>query len=211
MTRITIGKVDGFRFLLFYLSLLFAGGDKTPVLWRLSFFGVWARWWVGVEDDPSDEETVCSAIASFHTSPPPCLFLGSTMKKKSEFPSEFFEDEIFLIKMAKLSLSLSHRNSPRYLRDTIWSEFQTYACITDMSSMAPPEFGRWVNPISTKGGRLCQPNNTGTPGFSDLPTALHQSLRANCSRQNARSNTRIKPFNDFFPSCHFPNNPYLEY
>ena len=38
--------------------------------------------------------------------------------------------------------------------------------------MAPPDFGRSVNPISTKGGRLCLPNDTGTPGFSDLPTAL---------------------------------------
>jgi hypothetical protein len=38
--------------------------------------------------------------------------------------------------------------------------------------MAPPNFVRSVNPISTKGGRLCPPNNTGTPGFSDLPTAL---------------------------------------
>ena len=39
-------------------------------------------------------------------------------------------------------------------------------------AMAPPDFGRSVNPISTKGGRLSPPNNTGTPGFSDLPTAL---------------------------------------
>ena len=39
--------------------------------------------------------------------------------------------------------------------------------------MAPPEFGRSVNPISTRWGRLCPPNNIGTPGFSDLPTALH--------------------------------------
>ena len=37
--------------------------------------------------------------------------------------------------------------------------------------MAPPDFGRSVNPISTKGGRLCPPNITGTPRFSDLPTA----------------------------------------
>ena len=29
-----------------------------------------------------------------------------------------------------------------------------------------------VNPILIKGGRLFQPNNTGTPKFSDLPTAL---------------------------------------
>ena len=39
-------------------------------------------------------------------------------------------------------------------------------------SIAPPDFGRSVNPISTKGGKLCPPNNTGTPGSSDLPTAL---------------------------------------
>ena len=39
-------------------------------------------------------------------------------------------------------------------------------------AMAPPDFGRLVNPISTKGGRLCPPNNTGTPEFSDPPTAL---------------------------------------
>jgi hypothetical protein len=38
--------------------------------------------------------------------------------------------------------------------------------------MAPPDFGRSVNPISTEGGRLCPSNNTGTPGFSDLQTAL---------------------------------------
>ena len=28
-----------------------------------------------------------------------------------------------------------------------------------------PDFGRSVNPISTRGGRLCPPNNTVTPGF----------------------------------------------
>ena len=38
--------------------------------------------------------------------------------------------------------------------------------------LAPPDFGRSVNPISTKGGRFYSPNNTGTLGFSDLPTAL---------------------------------------
>ena len=40
------------------------------------------------------------------------------------------------------------------------------------TAMAPPYYEGSVNPISTKGGRLCPPNNTGTPGFSDLPTAL---------------------------------------
>ena len=39
-------------------------------------------------------------------------------------------------------------------------------------AMAPPDFGRSVNPISTKGERLCLPYNTDTPEFSDLPTAL---------------------------------------
>ena len=43
-------------------------------------------------------------------------------------------------------------------------------------AMTPPDFGRLVNPISTKGGRSCPPNNTGTPGFSDLPKALHPTL-----------------------------------
>ena len=43
--------------------------------------------------------------------------------------------------------------------------------------MEPPDFGRTVNPISTKGDRLCPPNNTDTPGFSDLPTALHLNTK----------------------------------
>jgi hypothetical protein len=38
--------------------------------------------------------------------------------------------------------------------------------------MAPPDFGRSVNPISTRGGRVFPSNYTGTPGISDLPTAL---------------------------------------
>ena len=38
--------------------------------------------------------------------------------------------------------------------------------------MAPSDFGRSVNPISSKGDRLRPPNNTGTPEFSDLPMAL---------------------------------------
>ena len=45
-------------------------------------------------------------------------------------------------------------------------------------AMAPPDFGRWVNPISTKWGRLCPPNNTSTLGFSDLPTALQNRGRS---------------------------------
>ena len=34
-----------------------------------------------------------------------------------------------------------------------------------VSPPAPPDFGRSVNPISTMGGRLCPPNNTGTLDF----------------------------------------------
>ena len=50
--------------------------------------------------------------------------------------------------------------------------------------MAPPDFGRSVNPILTKGGRLCPPNNTGTPGFSDLATAMQHmfNVRQNISQ-----------------------------
>ena len=49
-------------------------------------------------------------------------------------------------------------------------------------AMAPP-LERSVNPISIGGGggRLCPPNNTGTPGFSDLPTALYYILKWNLS------------------------------
>ena len=32
-------------------------------------------------------------------------------------------------------------------------------------AMAPPDFGRSVNPISTKGGRLCPPSNTSNPDY----------------------------------------------
>ena len=38
--------------------------------------------------------------------------------------------------------------------------------------MAPPDFGRSVNPISTRGTDYAHLITTGTPGFSDLPTAL---------------------------------------
>ena len=39
-------------------------------------------------------------------------------------------------------------------------------------AMAPPDIGRSVNPISTRRGRLCPTNITGTPVFSALSTAL---------------------------------------
>ena len=40
-------------------------------------------------------------------------------------------------------------------------------------ALAPPDFSRTVNPISTRRDRSCMPNiNAGTPGFSDLATTL---------------------------------------
>ena len=39
-------------------------------------------------------------------------------------------------------------------------------------AMAHPDFGRSINPISTRGTDYGHLITTGTPGFSDLPTAL---------------------------------------
>ena len=39
-------------------------------------------------------------------------------------------------------------------------------------AMALPDFGRSVNPISTRRTDYAHLITTGTPGFSDLPTAL---------------------------------------
>ena len=38
--------------------------------------------------------------------------------------------------------------------------------------VAPPDSGRSVNPISTRGKDYAHLITTGTPGFSDIPTAL---------------------------------------
>ena len=40
------------------------------------------------------------------------------------------------------------------------------------NAMAHPDFDRSVNPISTKGGRLCPPHNYQPRGFSDLSMTL---------------------------------------
>ena len=45
-------------------------------------------------------------------------------------------------------------------------------------AIVPPDFGTSVSPISAKGGRICPPYNTGTPRFSDLPTALEYEDRS---------------------------------
>ena len=53
--------------------------------------------------------------------------------------------------------------------------FDKHAVILGGGAMAPPDFVRSVNPISTRGTDYAHLITTGTPGFSDLPTAL-QSL-----------------------------------
>ena len=40
-------------------------------------------------------------------------------------------------------------------------------------AMVPPDFVRSVNPISTREGRCCPHITIGTPGFSELLTALN--------------------------------------
>ena len=44
-------------------------------------------------------------------------------------------------------------------------------------AMAPPDFGRPVTPISTRGTDYSHLITTGTPGFSDLPTALDCKIK----------------------------------
>ena len=43
-------------------------------------------------------------------------------------------------------------------------------------AVAHPDFGRSVNPIPTRGTDYAHLITTGTPGFSDLPTALFYAL-----------------------------------
>ena len=43
-------------------------------------------------------------------------------------------------------------------------------------AMAPQDFGRSVNSISTRGAHYAHLITTGTPGFSDLPTALQGKI-----------------------------------
>ena len=47
--------------------------------------------------------------------------------------------------------------------------------VVPRGAMAPPDFSRSIKPISSKRGGLCPPNNTGTSGFSALPTALDEA------------------------------------
>ena len=47
-------------------------------------------------------------------------------------------------------------------------------------AMAHPDFGRSLNSISSRGTDYNQLNTTGTPGFSDLPTALYYAHCTGC-------------------------------
>ena len=69
--------------------------------------------------------------------------------------------------------TLKPKNS-KWMTFTLRGGFFTFLAIL-AHSVALPNFGRSVNPILSKGGRLCLPNNNGTPGISDLPTA-HQII-----------------------------------
>ena len=47
-------------------------------------------------------------------------------------------------------------------------------------AMAHPDFGRSLNSISSRGTDYNQLKTTGTPGFSDLPTALYYAHCTGC-------------------------------
>ena len=77
-----------------------------------------------------------------------------------------------------------------------------------MGALEPPDFGRSVQPISTRGTDYAHLITTGTPGFSDLPTALRaenlraQSLKIASAIFLVKSQVAIiriiKSINDFF-------------
>ena len=54
-----------------------------------------------------------------------------------------------------------------------WCPHQVLEATGVLGAMAHPDFGRSINPISTRGTDYAHLITTGTPGFSDLPTALH--------------------------------------
>ena len=59
-------------------------------------------------------------------------------------------------------------------------------------AMAPPDFGRSVNPISTRGTDYAHLITIGTPGFSDLPTALQLAIEETCILLAVKKNQRIQ-------------------
>ena len=73
-----------------------------------------------------------------------------------------------------------------------------YRGVVPGGAMAPasPDFGLSVNPEPYLnhggGGGLCPPNDTGTPRFSDLPTALHYTTYKDFS--NLTNHTEYEKF-----------------
>ena len=83
-------------------------------------------------------------------------------------------------------------------------------------AMAHPDFGRSVNPISTRGDRLCPPNYywhtrifRPSDGPADLPTALLWGILSCCGRHFIQ----IGPQRTVGESIHrmvVQDNPYLD-
>ena len=73
---------------------------------------------------------------------------------------------------AKAAYILNRKPSVGTVVSTFKEKPMTKLPSRDAGTGGAEDFGRSVNPISTKGGRLCPPSNTGTPGFSGLLTAL---------------------------------------
>ena len=67
-----------------------------------------------------------------------------------------------------------------------WVQYSTVVPGGAGGAMAPPDFGRSVNPISTRGTDYTHLITNGTPGFSDLLTALIKSIKikSNQIKQN---------------------------
>ena len=68
----------------------------------------------------------------------------------------------------------------------------TYRLVGAGGAMAPPDFDRLISPISTRRGRLCPPITTGTPEFSDLPTALRQGREIECAKNMIHLTRHVK-------------------
>ena len=84
--------------------------------------------------------------------------------RSSEYYKVHRESEIFQVSQFRLSEFRQHRGiTPR----------------SDGVAMAPPDFGRSVDPISTRREKLYLSTyliTTGTPAFSCLPTALKSAI-----------------------------------
>ena len=77
-----------------------------------------------------------------------------------------------------------------------WNFFQKQKSDHKVTSKTcrPVDFGISVNPISTRvGGRLCPPNDTGIPGFSDLPAALTCTYHVLCSNRFLNNKSTMYP------------------